>query len=306
MSAATAASFVERRLTVTFTLQPHQDNQGNTVTPTFDGSSNQATYSGLRVSAHIEKGGQLDMGNMQLRIYGLPLSDMNKLSTLGLIPGNRTNNTVALMAGDDTNGMSIVFVGSIINAFADFGGTPDVFFSLYAATGVFGALNPVPPSSFQGSVDAADVLAGLARQLGVAFENHGVSVILSNPYLPSTLFAQVESCAHAAGIEWVLDDQTLAIWPKTGSRGSTAGIPLISPTTGMVGYPAFDRQGIIVKALFNPVIKFGSQVQVQSSLTPACGKWTVYRLHYDLESETPGGAWFQEMLASPPGQAPTR
>jgi hypothetical protein len=60
----------------------------------------------------------------------------------------------------------------------------------------------------------------------------------------------------------------------------------------MVGYPRFTEQAIAFDTLFNPAIGFGGSVQVQSLLTPACGKWTVYQMSYHLQSETPNGAWF--------------
>jgi hypothetical protein len=61
----------------------------------------------------------------------------------------------------------------------------------------------------------------------------------------------------------------LAITPPGPAR---AGDPvLISPQTGMVGYPTFVSPNIVVKALFNPNVKYQGLIQVQSELTPACG-----------------------------------
>ncbi len=273
-------------------------------TGAFDESgSNQVTLSGLRMSAHIVKAGGASMGELQLRIYGMPLSDMNRLSTLGTLPGAQPKNVISLMAGDDANGMSIVFIGTITRAWADFNGAPDVYFQVQAFTGVYEAINPVSPGSYIGSVDAATIMSNLAGQMGLTFENHGVSVILSNAYFPGTAFRQAESCARAAGIGWVMDDRTLSIWPASGTRGTTGDVPVFSPTTGMIGYPTFNSLGVVINALFNPTVKFGTQVQVQSSLTPACGTWVVRTLAYDLEAEMPNGKWFMQMLTTAPGFA---
>jgi len=38
--------------------------------------------------------------------------------------------------------------------------------------------------------------------------------------------------------------------------------------------------GIAIRALFQPTFAFGQNIQVQSSITPACGLWTIYRLEY--------------------------
>jgi hypothetical protein len=100
----------------------------------------------------------------------------------------------------------------------------------------------------------------------------------------------------------IVDDGTLAIWPQGGTRGGV--VPVISAKSGMVGYPTFTSRGVAFRCLYTPTISYGTTVQVESALTPACGKWVVYRLIYSLESETPGGAWFADVEAGAPGYTP--
>ncbi|MGA9869288.1 MAG: hypothetical protein WBQ75_22880, partial [Acetobacteraceae bacterium] len=172
--------------------------------------------------------------------------------------------------------------------------------------GLQDAMRPVPPTSYPGTPDAAVILAGLADQMGYAFENNGVSVILSQPYFPGTARTQALACAKAANIEMFIDDtsQTLAIWPKGGNRGGE--IPLISKDTGMVGYPAYSGgQQMRVTTLYNPSIRFGGQVKVQSSITPADGEWTVNKITHHLESMMPGGEWFTYLEGYHLGLAPS-
>jgi hypothetical protein len=73
------------------------------------------------------------------------------------------------------------------------------------------------------------VEASLAQQMGYTVENSGVSVQLSNPYLPSTARSQALAAADAAGIYVVFDDDNgvMALVPKNGARSGTA--PVISP-----------------------------------------------------------------------------
>ena len=72
---------------------------------------------------------------------------------------------------------------------------------------------------------------------------------------------------------------------------------LISPQTGMRGYPAFNQNAVVVTALFNPAVKPYGNIQIQSDITPACGTWKVNRLTYELESLTPHGRWFMTVEA---------
>ncbi len=87
---------------------------------------------GLRASAIITKAGGATLGGLQLRLWGMTLSKMNDLSTLGLSMAITSgglslfNNTVLIEAGDDDAGMSVVFFGTIYEAWADFAGTPEV------------------------------------------------------------------------------------------------------------------------------------------------------------------------------------
>jgi len=66
----------------------------------------------------------------------------------------------------------------------------------------------------------------------------------------------------------------------------------------MVGYPSFNDGMIIVRSIFNPDISVQTSIQVQSEITKACGMWTVSQVQHNIESMTPKGNWFTEMLAT--------
>lgn len=280
-------TFSRRRIDLTFQL-----GEGE-----FGGNGfNTAKVSGLRVGANISKAGGVSMTSLQLRAYGLPLSMMNRLSTLGkpLVDGRK--NTITVEAGSDDTGMSVVFIGTIFQAWADMQGAPDGVFTVEAHTGLLDALRPLPPTSFDGVADAATILSGLAQQMGYTFENSGVSAQVSHPYLSGTGRDQAYAVAEAAGINLLFDDTTMAIWPKDGSRGGAS--TLLSKETGLVGYPTWTANGLVMTSLFNPSITFGGTVEVQSIITPACGNWTVFKVDHDLESETPNGKWFTRLEAT--------
>lgn len=274
-------AYARRRLDVSFALGTGDFG---------DGKPNTLNLSGLRVSASIVAAGAPSFAQAQISVYGMTLDHMNRLSRLGLafwFEGR--NNAVALSAGSDGSAMSVVFQGNVRSAWADPGGAPAVPFVVTALDGGLSALKPVPPSSYQGSVDVATIAAALAKQMGLRFENNGVSAQLSNPYLDGTAAQQLQKIRDATGINAEIVQGVLAIWPKDGSRGGQ--IPLINANTGMIGYPTFNDTGIMVRTRFNPSIAFGSTVQVESQLTMATGKWTVYQIAHELESETTGGAW---------------
>lgn len=262
---------------------------------TGQGAPNKGVHlSGHRVSAQITNSGGASLGQSQIRIYGLSLSLMNDFSTVGKIATMFRKNSVTLLAGDVGSVPAQIFQGTVIAAWADFLGAPDVVFNITCLSGTIEALLPILPSSYPGTADAAVILQNLAAQMNVRFENSGVSAPLSTPYYPGTAREQAKAVVSAARCEWNgIDNGVLAIWPRGGARDGSA--PLVSAATGMVGYPTYTATGVVATTLFNPTITIGGKVQVQSLLTPASGTWRVVSLDHDLEALIPGGRWFTQM-----------
>lgn len=257
---------------------------------------NSFTAENLRTVCRIGKWGGASTGTMELAIYGMPLSVMNQLSTVGTQYQFVGQNNVTVSAGDATS-MGLVFQGTITAAYVDARGMPEVAFRVSAQAGAQQAATPAQPTTRQGSSDAATVMGNLAQQMGFSFENNSVSKQITNLYLWGDLRTQAKELAEAAGIEWVIDNGTLAIWNPGLSRQSTGGAPLISAQTGMVGYPTFDSAAVIVTTLFDPIIKPGGSIQIQSDLTPACGTWGVNSIDLALDSMVPHGSWFEVIRA---------
>lgn len=286
-------TFIPRQINVTFTLGTGSFGEG---------AGQTVKLKGLRVSSRITKAGGNSMGMAQIQIYGMTLSMMNQLSTLGIAITLQRRNTVLLEAGDDEIGMSAVFVGTIKNAWGDFQSAPEVPFHVEAYTGLYEGVKPVPPSSYNGSTSVVSIMQSLATLMGKSFENSGVSSSLSSPYFSGSARDQALACVQHAGIEWNgLDNNVLAIWPAGQARNGQSVV--VSPATGMDSYPTFTSKGVIVKTLFNPSIGYGSKITVKSDLTPACGDWVVYKLDYALDANYPRGDWFSIIEAARPGQA---
>lgn len=260
--------------------------------------------SGLRVNATVVRSGGAQMSELQMRVFGLPLDVMNRLTILNILRQyDARRNTVTFSAGE-TDAPAICFIGNIVEAWADIS-QPEAAMYVRAASGYLDLLQPVAPTSYKGAVDAAFILSGLAAQMNppLTIENSGVSVQLSNPYLAGTLLDQIRAVARAGNFNCVIDDvnRRLAIWPANGTRGGQRTV--IGPATGMIGYPTYTQSGIQLTTLYNPSIAFGTEIQVESQLLPAKGGWTVAQVSHDLESETPGGKWLTRLECGLIGQA---
>ena len=323
------SSFSQKLLNFTFQLNP---NPSNNQPSTFSGTnnSNSVSISGHRARCRITYAGAPGGGGAEVSIYGMSQSLMNQLATLGIVFDSISQNNILISAGtgaaggqstaasaisSPASGFPLVFGGTVYFAYGDYNNQPDVPFKIIAQSGLYNAVKSVAPSSFTGPTSVAAIMQNFAKQLGVTFENNGVTVQLSNPYYPGTLLQQIYQIAEHCYIHAQLVDggTKLAIWPIGGSRTSQTNIPLISPDTGMIGYPTFANNGyLIVKMIYNPSVILGGNIQVQSSLFSGNPKlqsklnktWSVFKLDLALDSLFPDGDWMGIALCAPPGTSP--
>lgn len=302
-------TFVRRRIDIKFQLGQGDFGEGG-----FD----TIELKGLRASVEISTSGDINMASCSLRVWGVSLKIMNALSILGVNRTTGRRNTVIISAGDDNSGVAVIFIGTISEAWIAAQGSPEVSFNVSALAGYFYALKPVAPVSFKGTVDAALVVRSIALQMrpegapadgpaltGLRVQNDGVSVQIDNPYLHGTSLAQLNDIAVQGNFNLIIENNVVFIWPGGGARGQD--IPLINKDTGLVGYPDRTQTGIRLTTLFNPNLKFGQKIQVQSQITIAnrhtmeatsdtpallAGYWSPNSVSHELESELPGGKWF--------------
>lgn len=253
---------------------------------------------GLRIALYMSEQGGAGMGSLQGQVFGLAPDLINDLTTIGKLPVVYQRNIVTVYAGDDVRGMCMVWQGTLTSAIADMSNAPDVSFNILGSVGMIEAIIPADHLSYKGDIDAAIVIADLARSMGLHFENNGCYAILNNPYFIGAGRNMLETCARAAGFDWIIDNGTVAIWPKGSHRQS---IPyIISPDTGMVGYPTYSSNSLIVNILYEPTIRFGQLVEVKSSLKNTDGLWRVTQLNHDIAAEMPGGSWFSQLYLTKP------
>jgi len=289
-------SFVQRKIDVVVTLG----------TGTFgDTGADTVTLTGKRVSAQIMKGALPDTDSAVIRVYGVTDTIINTVSRLGKPLDYVRNNTVTVRAGDDVDGMSQVFSGKIVSSYPDFDGAPDVCLVMNANAGLVDLARPVPAISFPNGADVAVIASQIAASMNKTFLNSGVTGRLASVYLPGSALDQLRSLKQAASI-WADSNSgpngdTLEIWPKNTER-TTLQYEL-NASSGLVGYPRYSDAGVSLTALYRPGFIIGAQFQLKSTLTGANGSWNVMQLSYDLESETPDGAWFMDIGAYRPTEA---
>jgi hypothetical protein len=76
------------------------------------------------------------MGALDLTVWGLNMSVMNQLTTLGLRAQMIRRNLVTLEAGDTEGGVAAVYQGTIKDAWIDFESMPSVAFRVLCFSGL--------------------------------------------------------------------------------------------------------------------------------------------------------------------------
>lgn len=333
------SSWSSKLLQFTVALTPNPNtNQPVTFSPAagtaggapYLGGANTITFPFLRSSARITNSGTVAGTTGHFRIWGLTLSQMYQLATLGISYNILPFNFLTVQAGDAASGLSTVFTGTVRHAYGDFEAQPNTPFIFDCVTGpapgvdINNFLAPTP-ASFPGPQSVVNMMTGFARQLNYGFLNGGVSTSLmaSNSYFPGSVQQQALKCAEENGIEVSLNNFQMMIYPKGGTISSLSA-PIISAKTGMIDYPMFLTQGVVVKTLFNPSIVRGGPVQIGSAVlqgtlaaiaaqnvgNPAYvppvlngenSIWTVYKIDHALDSQMPNGSWMSTVYCYNPG-----
>lgn len=318
---ASQPSFTQKLLNFSITLAQNAQGAQPTSFAEAQGSASPGTISvsGARARVRIANAGAPSSSQADMLIYGLSESLMNQLTTLGVIFNRVEKNQIIVSAGAASNAdasaanasqafsqnFPVVFGGTIWLGFGDYSQMPEVPFKIVAQGGLIAAVQSAKPTSYNGSTSVADIIQNIAGQMGVAFENNGVSATLQNPYYPGTLLQQAYQVGEHAnvGVGLVDGGTKLAIWPSGGSRTSQSSVPLISKTTGMITAPTFAQNGyMFVKAVYNPDVLFRGNIQVQSDNVPQANKtWTVYKMDLVLDTLDAGGDWMMILSCFPTG-----
>ncbi|MCU4576144.1 hypothetical protein KTJ34_01790 [Acinetobacter courvalinii] len=289
------SSFTKKRIDVHLTLANKVFNNQN--------DANRLELTGFRVVAEIKKAGMLSQGSKaRIKIYGMKQDDMNALSILVWESMQVQKNKIDVFVGDE-NGLSQVVGGDITNAWADYSAAPEVCLVIDAIPVFYDRIKEAPPTSYPKGLDVAVAMKNIADQMGIQFKNNGVNIKLSSTYFGGTAMRQAENIARHADIMLIVDNNILTISPKGSPVDGE--IPLISPSTGLIGYPAYHKNGISFNTLYNPAVKFNGLINLQDSLDIVKGEWIVTGLDYQLESEKPNGAWFCQIEAARFGNAIT-
>lgn len=287
------SNFTEKKLQVKIVLA---DDTTTVFTATGD---NTLIVDRLRMSVNVTASAN-QASQAVVNIWGMLESDMNALTVAFQTFGALRQNYIEIRA-DNGNGYRLVFTGTIIEAQPDFRRAPDVSFQILAMFGYFKQIELAQAISFPNATDIDVFGRYFADQLGMSYVNQGAKATLTNQYCPGTVFDQLRQVAQAARINFYFQGSVLVFAPL-GLPNEQVPAVVLSPTTGLIGYPMYSRQGLVVTAIYDPAFQCASFIEIQDSkVKNANGRWYPFSMEFNLQSNLPNGQWIATLQCNKGG-----
>ena len=263
----------------------------------FQNGANQITVEGLPTSVDIQKQGGDERPSCTVTIGNLNIDVVKQLTTLSFRPLQRFKNQITVNAGEVGKQLQTIFIGDFENAYGEFQNAPTMNLMVKAIAAQHGALMATPATSVDGTEQVAKLMEQWAVEAGCTLENKGVNASVKNVVYRGSPVDKAKTLARDVGIDLIIDDGKFIITPNGQAVDGNA--VLIDPKHGLLGYPAFSNDGIEFNMIFDPNVKIGGLVKIDSIVPRASGIWKVTKITTKLEAYVPnGGSWNSSVSAT--------
>ena len=263
----------------------------------FQNGANQITVEGLPTSVDIQKQGGDERPSCTVTIGNLNIDVVKQLTTLSFRPLQRFKNQITVNAGEVGKQLQTIFIGDFENAYGEFQNAPTMNLMVKAIAAQHGALMATPATSVDGTEQVAKLMEQWAVEAGCTLENKGVNASVKNVVYRGSPVDKAKTLARDVGIDLIIDDGKFVITPNGQAVDGNA--VLIDPKHGLLGYPAFSNDGIEFNMIFDPNVKIGGLVKIDSIVPRASGIWKVTKITTKLEAYVPnGGSWNSSVSAT--------
>lgn len=263
----------------------------------FQNGANQITVEGLPTTVDIQKQGGDERPSCTVTIGNLNIDVVKQLTTLSFRPLQRFKNQITVNAGEVGKQLQTIFIGDFENAYGEFQNAPTMNLMVKAIAAQHGALMATPATSVDGMEQVAKLMEQWAVEAGCTLENKGVNASVKNVVYRGSPVDKAKTLARDVGIDLIIDDGKFVITPNGQAVDGNA--VLIDPKHGLLGYPAFSNDGIEFNMIFDPNVKIGGLVKIESVVPRASGIWKVTKITTKLEAYVPnGGSWNSSVSAT--------
>jgi hypothetical protein len=163
----------------------------------------------------------------------------------------------------------------------------------------------VSPYANPGPVALQDVLTSVITPAGFSldYSSAAINPLMNDVRLTGSPLEQItQAIGHYPQLRFAFQLQRLAV--TAVGQPFTADPILISPRNGMMGGPAFSSSSLQLATIFNPRIRQGVAIEVETEFTYVNQTaWLAAVVVHQLEPNVPGGAFTTSIACSAWGTA---
>lgn len=260
---------------------------------------NRLRSTGLAISTAITYGNGAISPTAQITVHNLPIDKMAKLFRVQWNTMQALLNTVKIEVGEQGGQLMTAYEGNITFATINMDSAPNISLIITSQMAVVDKMRVTDPFTIpkDTTVDVSQIVRFLAEDSGYQFENYGVTHALSDTSLNGSNIEKIEKLAQMCDFDLYIEQRLIVICKKGGERDLK--IPIISPRTGLIGYPAPEQRGLNFICAYDPLVRFGGIVRIKESLIEiANADWRIYGLVSTLEANMPQGKWEMNVNAT--------
>lgn len=182
---------------------------------------------------------------------------------------------VQLSAGYRTGRYGVTFNGTVVQFRRGKENPTDTYLEIIAQDGWWAAAGDTVTGKWETGTKMVQIIKDqLGQMKGSSQQPVSVGDVVAGSYGDQQLLRRMVTCrmghmairdhCNAANADWFVEDGKHVFLDRTKYRDGEAAV--LRPSTGMVGIPEVTPQGIQVKCLFNPNLKLGGLVKIDTDV----------------------------------------
>ncbi|SEC87266.1 hypothetical protein SAMN02787142_2104 [Burkholderia sp. WP9] len=280
-----------------------------TITVVRPDASGEATPDVYTFASHRQKitvrNGGAQFNSARVEIYGAPLDTMNQIARLwNIAMAPQNTDTLQIDVWDGWNYIPL-FAGVISWSTIEARQPPNVYLVVEANASFALGNMAVSPYANPGPVALQDVLTSVITPAGFSldYSSAAINPLMNDVRLTGSPLEQItQAIGHYPQLRFAFQLQRLVV--TAVGQPFTADPILISPRNGMMGGPAFSSSSLQLATIFNPRIRQGVAIEVETEFTYVNQTaWLAAVVVHQLEPNVPGGAFTTSIACSAWGTA---
>jgi len=168
---------------------------------------------------------------------------------------------------------------------------PEPTLIINAVTAYQARTDSYPSFSVKGTTRLKAIVDNLVQQNSWAsvIAPKAAQINVINPHLTGSTYDKLRDLCQAYDLWFTINNDTLFIWQRDDPIDNV--IPLVSPTSGLTGYPIPAQSGILFQTTFSPLLSQGRKVKLETSVPNLSGEYNLYQVEHVLSSWMEGGPW---------------